>query len=651
MQRVMRNHARAASGEMHGYDALAVAPVPLDHAAIAKAGPFYAALSDHARAAWDNAVALGDTHGYRNAQTTVVAPTGTIGLVMDCDTTGIEPDFALVKFKKLAGGGYFKIINRAVPEALRVLGYSESQIAEIEAYAVGHGSLGQAPGINHTTLKQKGFTPEAIEKVEKALPTAFDIKFAFNKWTLGEDFVAKLGIAPEKLADPRFDLLSALGFTKREIDAANVHVCGAMTVESAPHLKAEHYPVFDCANPCGRSGKRYLSVDSHIRMMAAAQPFISGAISKTINMPNDATVEDCKAAYILSWKLALKANALYRDGSKLSQPLQSQLIADEDEEDDAIEAFIEKPAAARATALAEKVVERVVERMVIMRERERMPDRRKGYTQKAVVGGHKLYLRTGEYDDGRLGEIFIDMHKEGAALRSLLNNFAIAVSLGLQYGVPLEEYVDAFTFTRFEPSGPVQGNDSIKYSTSILDYVFRELAVSYLERFDLAHVDPTEGGFDALGKGVEEGKPGGTAATRYVSKGLTRSRTDKLSVLAGGAVTEARGQSADARAAAPSNVKAFAGGRGERAEISGSAALKAEPELKLSPAEQLEQHALPFARSETRADARAAAAGRRAEAKAKGYEGEACGECGNFTLVRNGTCLKCDTCGGTTGCS
>ncbi len=306
-----------------------------------------------------------------------------------------------------------------------------------------------------------------------------------------------------------------------------------MTVEGAPHLKPEHYAVFDCANPCGRTGKRYLSVDSHIRMLSAAQPFISGAISKTINMPNEATVEDCKSAYILSWKLGLKANALYRDGSKLSQPLQSQLISEEDEDEDAIEAFIEKPAAARAAALSEKIVEKVVERIVVMRERERMPDRRKGYTQKAVVGGHKIYLRTGEYDDGKLGEIFIDMHKEGAALRSLLNNFAIAVSLGLQYGVPLDEYVDAFTFTRFEPSGPVQGNDSIKFATSILDYVFRELAVSYMERFDLAHVDPTGEGFDTLGKGVDEGRsppPEG----RYVSKGLTRSRTDKLKVMQGG---------------------------------------------------------------------------------------------------------------------
>ena len=440
-------------------------------------------------------------------------------------------------------------------------------------------------------------------------------------------------------------------------EAANVHVCGAMTVEGAPHLKAEHYPVFDCANPCGRTGKRYLSVESHIRMMAAAQPFISGAISKTINMPNEATVEDCKSAYLLSWKLALKANALYRDGSKLSQPLNSQLIADEDDEDDAIEAFIDRPNAARASALAEKVVEKIVERVTVLRERERMPDRRKGYTQKAVVGGHKVYLRTGEYDDGRLGEIFIDMHKEGAALRSLLNNFAIAVSLGLQYGVPLDEYVDAFTFTRFEPSGPVQGNDSIKYATSILDYVFRELAVSYLERFDLAHVDPTEGGFDALGKGVEEGKPGTTssASTRYVSKGLTRSRTDKLSVLAGGATTSSAPPSSLAgEGRGGGNITAF-GGREARAEVSGTAALKSEPEHRLSPTEQLEQQNLPFVRgqdrSDARVDARAMAADRRAEAKAKGYEGEACGECGNFTLVRNGTCLKCDTCGGTTGCS
>jgi ribonucleoside-diphosphate reductase alpha chain len=650
MLRVIRNHRRAAHGESRGYEALAVNPVPLDHASCPQAD-----LIAHAKAAWDDALALGEQHGYRNAQTTVVAPTGTIGLVMDCDTTGIEPDFALVKFKKLAGGGYFKIINRAVPAALRVLGYRESEIAEIEAYAVGHGSLSNAPGVNVSTLKAKGFTDEAIAKVEKALPTAFDIKFAFNKWTFGEDFIRdQLGIGSEAIAAPNFDLLTAVGFTRREIEAANVHICGAMTVEGAPHLKAEHYPVFDCANPCGKVGKRYLSVESHIRMMAASQPFISGAISKTINMPNDATVEDCKSAYLLSWKLALKANALYRDGSKLSQPLNSQLISDDEDEDDAVEALYEKPMAARAAQVSEKIVEKLVERIVVMREREKMPDRRKGYTQKAVVGGHKVYLRTGEYDDGRLGEIFIDMHKEGAALRSFINNFAIAVSLGLQYGVPLEEYVDAFTFTRFEPAGPVQGNDSIKYATSILDYVFRELAVSYMSRFDLAHVDPTESSFDALGKGVGEGKTPdetqGHQATKYLSKGLTRSRTDNLVVMRGG--TAAVTSSSDSAPAGGSNVTALsakgATARGGDA-TEGAVALKQEQQHELSPTEKLQ--ALQFAKAGSTREHVATKAERRAEAKAKGYEGEMCSECGNFTLVRNGTCMKCDTCGSTTGCS
>jgi ribonucleoside-diphosphate reductase alpha chain len=645
MLRVIRNHRRAAHGERTGFEKVATPPIPLDHNSILKGtqAQFYSMLSSRAKVAWDLALKLGEQHGYRNAQTSVIAPTGTIGLVMDCDTTGIEPDFALVKFKKLAGGGYWKIINRAVPEALRVLGYSGDQIAEIEVYALGHGSLGQAPGINHTTLRAKGFSDETIATVEKALPTAFDIKFAFNKWTLGEDVcINELGIPAETLAAPSFDLLSHLGFTKREIEAANIHVCGAMTVEGAPHLKAEHYPVFDCANPCGKIGKRYLSVESHIRMMAAAQPFISGAISKTINMPNEASVDDCKSAYLLSWKLALKANALYRDGSKLSQPLNSQLISDDEEEDDEIAAFIDKPQAARTAALAEKMVEKVVERIIVMREREKLPDRRKGYTQKAVVGGHKVYLRTGEYDDGRIGEIFIDMHKEGAALRSFINNFAIAVSLGLQYGVPLEEYVDAFTFTRFEPAGPVQGNDSIKYATSILDYVFRELAISYMERFDLGHVDPSETQFDALGKGVEEGKDARPEA-RYVSKGLTRSRTDRLGVISGGGNSsgggglsspsplggEGRGEGVTI-----SNVTALHGG-----DVAGATALKSEPAAKLSPTQALEQNARVYVSE------------KRAEAKAKGYEGESCGECGNFTLVRNGTCMKCDTCGSTTGCS
>lgn len=395
----------------------------------------------------------------------MIAPTGTIGLVMDCDTTGIEPDFALVKFKKLAGGGYFKIINRSVPSALEKLGYSSSQIEEIVSYAVGHGTIGNAPGINHTSLTGHGFGPNELAKVDAALESAFDIRFVFNQWTLGEDFcTGVLGIPATKLNDPTFDLLRHLGFSRADIEAANDHVCGTMTLEGAPHLKEEHYSIFDCANPCGKKGKRFLGVESHITMMAAAQSFISGAISKTINMPNDATIEDCQKAYELSWSLGVKANALYRDGSKLSQPLAAALVEDDDE---AAEVLESGSAQEKAVVLAEKVIEKVVVKEIIRSHREKLPHRRKGYTQKAIVGGHKVYLRTGEFEDGQLGEIFIDMHKEGAGFRAMMNNFAIAVSVGLQYGVPLEEFVDAFTFTKFEPAGMVQGNDSIKNATSI----------------------------------------------------------------------------------------------------------------------------------------------------------------------------------------
>ena len=640
MLRVIRNHRRAAHGEAQGYEGLQVNPVPLDHASVKDKR-----LSAHARAAWDNALALGEKHGFRNAQATVIAPTGTIGLVMDCDTTGIEPDFALVKFKKLAGGGYFKIINQAVPEALRTLGYRENELAEIEAYAVGHGSLAQAPGINHSTLRTKGFTDDVIEKLEKSLGSAFDIKFVFNKWNLGVDFLTgNLKVPAEKLDDPSFELLPFLGFSKADIEAANVHVCGAMTLEGAPHLKLEHYAVFDCANPCGRIGKRYLSVESHIRMMAAAQPFISGAISKTINMPNEATVEDCKSAYMLSWKLALKANALYRDGSKLSQPLNSQLIADDEEEaDDAVEALVAQPNAARAAAMAEKIVERVVERIERIRDRDKLPDRRKGYTQKAVVGGHKVYLRTGEYEDGRIGEIFIDMHKEGAAFRSLMNNFAIAISLGLQYGVPLEEFVEAFTFTRFEPAGFVQGNDAIKNATSVLDYVFRELAISYLGRNDLAHVSPDAIGFDTIGKGEDEGKaPASYNANRVVSKGLVRGKPTNLMSIEGGVSFEAR--AADGSSSSASGYVSI-----------GATALKGDPDAQSETlVGEAELSALGFAAPSSKAAAAKASGGgmdKRTEARMKGYVGESCPECANFTLVRNGTCLKCDTCGSTTGCS
>ncbi|MCT8973128.1 vitamin B12-dependent ribonucleotide reductase [Microbaculum marinisediminis] len=634
MLRVIRNHRRAAHGEAEGYEALNTLPVPLDIASCPESE-----ITTAARAAWDKALEIGEEHGYRNAQVSVIAPTGTIGLVMDCDTTGIEPDFALVKFKKLAGGGYFKIINRAVPAALSKLGYEPSQIDEIIGYAVGHGSLNGAPAINHDTLRAKGFTEEKLEAIEQALKSAFDIKFAFNKWTLGEDFVqGALGVAADKLADPSFDLLSELGFSRRDIEAANTHVCGAMTLEGAPHLKDEHLAVFDCASPCGRNGKRFLSVESHIRMMAAAQPFISGAISKTINMPNEASVEDCTSAYMLSWRLGIKANALYRDGSKLSQPLSAQLLADDSEdEDDVVEQMVSQPAQAKAAAMAERIVERVVEKAV--REREKLPHRRKGYTQKAIVGGHKVYIRTGEYEDGRLGEIFVDMHKEGAAFRSLMNNFAIAISLGLQYGVPLEEFVEAFTFTRFEPAGFVQGNDSIKNATSILDYIFRELAISYIGRHDLGHVDSADIGSTAMGAGVSEGKPEpAVPAAKFVSTGLVRGRVNEKLVVVHG--SEPGGRTADSSTGAigqlQARAKTFAGtgsGGGQ------ATALKHEIEIDVEVETETEVVATPSVEEQ------------RAQARLKGYVGESCGECGNFTMVRNGTCLKCDTCGSTSGCS
>ena len=374
-------------------------------------------------------------------------------------------------------------------------------------------------------------------------------------------------------------------------------------------------------------------------MMAAAQPFISGAISKTINMPNDATIEDCKAAYQLSWKLALKANALYRDGSKLSQPLNAQLLADdEDEAEETAEELATAPAQTRASVAAERIVERIVERAI--RDREKLPDRRKGYTQKAIVGGHKVYLRTGEYNDGRIGEIFIDMHKEGAAFRSLMNNFAIAISLGLQYGVPLEEYVDAFTFTRFEPAGLVQGNEAIKNATSILDYVFRELAVSYLGRHDLAHVDPKDIGSTAMGSGVSEGKP--EDAGHVVSKGLVRGRTERFRVLSG--TSEPKGEGPDGASASTSNVTTLTGSSGVVAAGSAGAATAFRRDVQEEIEAELNADAAPQAESQPAAD-------QIALARLKGYEGEACGECGNFTMVRNGTCLKCDTCGATSGCS
>ena len=624
MLRVIRNHRRAAYGESDGYEQLAIKPVPLDHANCPDAS-----LVEIAKNCWDEALRLGTKHGYRNAQATVIAPTGTIGLVMDCDTTGIEPDFALVKFKKLAGGGYFKIINRSVPAALEKLGYGSAQIEEIIAYAVGHASLGQAPAINHTSLIGHGFGQNELDKIEASLKSAFDIRFVFNQWTLGADFCTNvLGIPAAKLNDPSFDLLRHLGYSRADIEAANDHVCGTMTLEGAPHLKTEHYSVFDCANPCGKKGKRYLSVDSHITMMAAAQSFISGAISKTINMPNDATIEDCQKAYELSWSLGIKANALYRDGSKLSQPLASALVEDDDE---AAEILQSGSTQEKAAVLAEKIIEKVIVKEVIRSNRTKMPERRKGYTQKAVVGGHKVYLRTGEYEDGSLGEIFIDMHKEGAGFRAMMNNFAIAVSVGLQYGVPLEEFVDAFTFTKFEPAGIVQGNDSIKNATSILDYIFRELAVSYLDRTDLAHVAPQGASFDDLGRGEEEG----VSNVRELSETAASRSLEVLKQISSTGYLRKR---------LPQELVVLNGGQGLATGTDAMAALQT-----LVP--ETAGAAVAIATSTTALASGSVSMDARAKAKMQGYEGEACGDCGNYTLVRNGTCMKCNTCGATSGCS
>ena len=604
MLRVIRNHRRAAYGHSDGYEELNTNPVPLviENVRDTKLGM-------EAQKCWDTAYELGQKYGYRNAQTSVIAPTGTIGLVMDCDTTGIEPDFAMVKFKKLAGGGYFKIINRTVPDALNQLQYTEGEITEIINYAVGHGTLETAPFINHETLKEKGFTEKELSILESNLKNVFDIRFSFNIFTLGKEFCTDvLNFSEEQLNDFNFNMLSELGFSSKEIDEANTYCCGTMTLEEAPHIKDEHLSVFDCANPCGKIGKRFLSTESHIKMMAAAQPFISGAISKTINMPNDASVDDCMEAYLMSWKLGTKANALYRDGSKLSQPLASKLVEDVEDEEEEI---MSKPTPIEQTmAIAQQAAQQAV-----YGARNKVPDRRKGYIQKAIVGGHKVYLHTGEYEDGTLGEIFIDMHKEGAFLRSLMNNFAIAISIGLQYGVPLEEYVEAFTFTRFDPSGVVQGNNRIKNSTSILDYVFRELAVSYLGRNDLAHTDSSDVDF-SLGAGAEEGalkknQIPWKIVKKMSSQGFLRGQTSENLMVVNSS----------------NNASSY------------SESPKVEQGASVTP---------DAIKSSTSSDPMASKV---QVARMMGYEGDACPECSAFTLVRNGTCLKCDSCGATTGCS
>ncbi len=585
MLRVVRNHRRAAYDAPEAeYENLTVTPAGL------KAEACPANVVEAARASWDEALELGAKHGFRNAQVTAIAPTGTIGLLMDCDTTGVEPDFALVKFKKLAGGGYFKIINRSVPPALAALGYGKKAAEAIIAYAVGRGTLKGAPGASYEALAAKGMGEDALALAEKAIRDSFSLDGIFVPATIGAEAFDALGIPAATRELPGFSLLRHLGFSEEEIEAAEEYACGTMGLEGAPGLEPEHLPVFDTATPSGKKGTRSIAWEAHVSMMAAVQPFVTGAISKTINMPNSATIEDVKGAHMLAWRSMLKSIALYRDGSKLSQPLSalapgSDLIADSimalEFEDPAAGGLAtdETPAPAKAQGQALRPA---------AGSRHPLPNRRAGYTQKAKISGHSVFVRTGEYEDGSLGEIFLDMHKEGAAFRSLLNSFAIAVSLGLQYGVPLEEYVDAFTFTRFEPNGMVQGHDRIRMATSVLDYIFRDLAIAYMKRDDLGQVKPEDLDATATQTWRRNGHSDGNGPTAELVK------AGKAAVKEAKAAAAALGEAPKAEKKAPSGARL---------------------------------------------------------ARMKGYEGDPCPVCGHLTLVRNGTCLKCETCGSTTGCS
>ncbi|MDR1840413.1 MAG: adenosylcobalamin-dependent ribonucleoside-diphosphate reductase [Holophagales bacterium] len=549
MLRVVRNHRRAAHNAPESeYEMLSIKPQGLRGTDIPKE------LLQTARQSWDRALELGSEHGYRNAQVTVLAPTGTIGLLMDCDTTGIEPDFALVKFKKLAGGGYFKLVNSALPTALLNLGYTSEQIKEIERYVAGWQQItDQTPGISRRDLLNSGLTDVEIRALEQKLPGAFDPSYILDMDRLNEDFpVDRIKTFVEALT-------------------------GALTIEGAPHIRQEHLPIFDCANKCGRKGKRFITPEGHLRMMAAAQPFISGAISKTINLPVEYTASQIASIHEASWKMMLKAVAIYRDGSKMSQAMATNLDLLEgadvllDEESSASE---------KSDALAKALTQKVVRVY-----RRKMPDRRAGYTQSATIGGTKLYLRTGEYEDGALGEIFLDLHKEGAGFRAVLNCFAIAISMGLQYGVPLEEFCEAFLFTKFEPQGMVQGSDTVKFSTSLIDFVFRELAISYLGRYELAQI-PEEEFINLIGR-----KPESQA---QVFQGQYTKMTPLF----------------------PEN------------SVEQTPLKLSQPNYFVSPAKDAYQ-----------------------AAREKGFTGDPCIECGHLTLVRNGACLKCQTCGATTGCS
>ncbi len=583
MLRVIRNHRRAAyNAPLSEYEDLTVRPMAINERFV----PRY--LVDSARISWDEALEIGENYGFRNAQVSVLAPTGTIGLVMDCDTTGIEPDFAVVKYKKLAGGGYFKIVNQAVQKALSKLGYTEQQIKDIEKYSKGAGTITGCPHINRKSLKEFGFTDEAIEAVEAQLDSVFDIKYAFNKYSLGEDLLKKIGIPESKINNFDLDVLKELGLTNEQIEEANDYVCGTMMIEGAPHLKEEHYSIFDTANKCGKRGTRYIPFMAHVNIMAAAQSFITGAISKTVNMPAEVTVADIAEVHMKSWKAMLKSITIYRDGSKMSQPLSASnyegldeivMLGDENTLDE--------------TKGPKEVQEIIADRVHYKLVRHKLPKKRRGHIRESYVGGHKVFLRTGEYEDGSLGEIFIDMYKEGASFRALLNSFAILSSKALQYGVPLEELVESFVFTRFEPAGLVDGHEAIKNVTSVLDYVFRSLGYDYLDRKDFVH-----------NKAVDEetshngGKNGTSDPSKSIEAKIKKDKEDKIAN--------------------------FAAKKADEAELYDDEMARMIRETKTAELQ---------------------------EAMSLGYAGEMCSSCGSSRVKRNGTCLVCEDCGTTSGCS
>jgi ribonucleoside-diphosphate reductase alpha chain len=593
MLRVIRNHRRASYNvNSNEYEGLTITPQGIIQDLCPQD------LLASARECWDRALSLGQKYGFRNAQVSVLAPTGTIGLVMDCDTTGVEPDFAIVKFKKLAGGGYFKIVNQSVNKALQMLGYTDVQINSIEKFCKGHGTLVGCPHINRLTLRERGFKDDKIQIIESQLDSVFDLKFAFNKWTLSEEFLEGLGFTKEQYDDYSFNLLEEIGFTHNQIEEANNYVCGMMTIEGAPGLRTEHLPIFDCASKCGKYGMRFINYMGHVKMMSVTQPFITGAISKTINMPTEATIKEVEIVYLQSWKLMIKAIALYRDGSKLSQPLNSisdtglidevtlfDLIGSEDNWDENV----------GAAQINEKIIEKVYHRA----ERRRLPKRRHGFVREATVGGHKVFIRTGEYEDGTLGEIFIDMYKEGASFKGLMNCFAVLASKALQFGMPLEKMVDSFTFTRFEPSGPVFGHEAIKNATSIIDYVFRAIGYEYLGREDFVHV-----------KAVDENTS--TLDINGITNGNINTSDSKI----------------------PTKLSP-----GQELYAKHSTTTKSEKMNEVLTVDKVQKRKKILDNDKTKI------------AITQGYTGEQCSNCSSMRVKQNGACHVCEDCGTTSGCS